>query len=273
MKDRFIDYYGYLQEIGWDGNPAIGDALFRTSIRNIYAKDKTNTDSCYRNGKVFRHPSLKMLPANVRNTCSRDQVIMNMVSRVITQQPLPKVKIKFSDKFSQTPDMYLWMRAIRGSRVAGFLFNTWNYFTLPIMLKRNERLWKKGRDVYFAKGWRGRYPFYAFHLMSWMTFVLPDSRMKERVSLICIHYMLDVDAGNYLIWFLHGGYLSFDTARTYHAQSDFRPQRIEDRLPPGVALEDYSGPFPIDKDILLWAAGFEKPGCQALEHVHSPAES
>jgi len=262
MKDRYIDDDGFLEEIDWQGKPAIKDALWRTAILNIITGGKYPTDKCYLLGYVFRHPHFLRDYLWTENDCSRDQVIMDQVSRKITHQELPRVRIKFSDKFIQTPDMWLWMRAIRGCRVCGWLFNIWNRISLPVYFKYNDWLWKNRRGRYFDDGIRGRYPFYSFHLMSWMTYVLPETKMKRKVNLLCLKIIIQQDPTNDLLWFLHGGEDFSLDPNEYLPKTDFRWQRKLDRLPPGIALDPYFGPFPIDKDILCWAAGIGMPGCQ-----------
>ena len=265
---RYIDPWGFLQE-DWV-EKSYDDALWRTAILDII-EDTCSTDECYDKGTVYRHPLKKPVRigdplewrSKVRNTCSRDQVIMDQAARKITNHELPKVKIKFSDKFFQTPDMWLWMRAIRGSKIAEWLFLKWTVFSLPRLLKRNERLWEKGDEHYWKEGIRGRYPFYAFHLMSWMTYVLPDSKMKRKVNRECLAWIDHLDPYNYLLFMLHGGE---DSNMLYHInnylpQTDFRWQRIEDRMPPGSALELYKGPYPIDKDILKAIYERDSPDC------------
>ena len=114
-------------------------------------------------------------------------------------------------------------------------------------------MWKKGRDAYFAPGIKGAYPFYAFHLMSWMTYVLPDSKMKRRVNKICLNYVWVYDYKNLLVRFLNGDKIHDSQAQEYEPQTDFVWGRMADRLPPGITLDPYLGPYPLDKDILLWA--------------------
>ena len=256
---RWIDECGMLLETDWRGDPSLDDSLFRTSLLYIIdgkISHEDAIDNCFYQGYAFRHPRNKewfMYPPSegCYNTCSRDQVIMAFVSIFLNNggKALPRLCFKFSDKFRQTPDMWLWIKHLRGSSLAGKLFCLWHIIGLPPKFLWNEIWWKLSKKVY----WKTRYPYYALHLLSWMTYTTKDSRLKRRLQNICADYVWKTDIGNHLLLFLNGmeeEVLAVSEDVFYQPKEDFRWQRNIRRLPRGVALPDYNGPFPIDRDIM-----------------------
>ena len=253
MKDRFIDDYRMLIEYDWEDKPALANSVFRTAFLDMI-NGTNSTDACYYKNQIFRHPTCVMDKIihgkDFYNDGSRDDLIMDHVSRKFRNIRLPEVRYKISDKFCQTPDMWLWMRAIRGHGFAEKLFLRFHLFTLPKLLKRNEKLWEKGANEYWSGGILGRFPFYSFHLLAWMLYVLKESELKSKLSKIMFRYVLLKDPTNLLIRKLLGGKIEQGWVNEYEPKTDLRWQRMMERLPPGVVLDDYYGPYPFDKDIL-----------------------
>lgn len=253
---RWIDSYNMLMETDWEGNPAIGDSLFRTALLYLCEPELRYADaidSCFYQGYAFRHPSYKEWgmyppPEGFYNTCSRDQVIMAFVAIFLNNgaKALPKLRRKFSDKFRQTPDMVWWIKALKGSKFHAWLFCTAKRITLPVLFAWNDLWWKVSKKIY----WKVRYPYYALHLGSWMLYTLPDSKIKKRVQNIILKHIMRADIWNLVLWLLNGGTVFEQNVKTYSPGKDFRWQRRGNRLPPGVDMSICENDYPIDKMIL-----------------------
>lgn len=265
---RYIDQYGFLLE-SWP-NYGIGDALWRTGIQNIISK-KVTTDASYFNGMAFRHPTIYGFWDYPDNGCTRDQVTMDFCSRIINKAPLPKLRWRFSDKsfwyHLSGIDFRMWVRAIRKNK-KGILFITLWRVLLPILFKWNDFCWRYGHQTKIPMDfnpppgsgkktniyWRIRYPFYAFHLLSWQVYVLPDSRAKRKLNGWCVRWLKNTPTRFHpLLFKLHDDAML--ASKLFNAgyakpRTDYPPQRRLDRLPPGVELSPYDGPYQIDVDIL-----------------------
>lgn len=252
---RWIDNWDMLLETDWEGKPAIDDALFRTALLYLCEPETHYADAidaCFYQGYAFRHPSYVFSSSEgFYNTCSRDQVIMSFVAIVLNDgiNALPRLRRKFSDKFRQTPDMGWWLRGLKGSKFYSWLFCTVKRIMYPLLFTWNDFWWKVSKKVY----WKVRYPYYALHLGSWMLYTLPDSRGKKKLQNIIAQHIWTHDIGNHLLLALNGMKYEVEVNSKdlyYQPKKDFRWQRNINRLPPGVDLGDYNGPFPIDRDIM-----------------------
>jgi len=240
--NRYLDEYGALLE-DWLEDQGIPDALWRTAIGYICYKDPRMLEminSCFVDGYAYRHPS-----HIGRNDCSRDQVIMAFCALLLSGEPLPALRWKFSDKFNQS-GMWLWNKAIRGNKLATWLFLTGQRLTLPVKFAWNDLIWKHFNKHY----WKLRHPFYAVHLMSWMVYVLPESKARERLRKYCYSEIGYQDITNCLLLRLHWDDWSASAWWWDKPCTDFRWQRRLDRMPPGIRLDYYNGDYPIDVDIL-----------------------
>lgn len=251
---RYFDDYNFLLE-SWLEDQGIPDSLWRTAIYSIINPGHTiNLYSCFKMGRVYRHPLDSLRDYN---DCSRDQTVMALTAMKINNMPIPDVNYRISDKFTMG-DSWLWYKAIKGSRFHSALFLTLWRIMLPILFKWNDLLWWYVQKMHTANDkkniyWRWQFPFYAFHLLSWMIYCLPDSRAKRKLNNYCYHQVERQDFGNHLLKALHSNEYAkmFEgSGLVYAAHTDFRWQRNAFRLPPGVHLDKYDGPFQIDADIL-----------------------
>lgn len=236
---RYIDSYGMLCE-SWLKKD--DDRLWRTALYCIINPEHTkNLYGCFKRGCAYRHPLDSM---KAYNDCSRDQVIMAFVAFYLNEMPQPNLCKRFSDKFKQTFDMRWWIKALEGSRLHTWLFITCWRIALPVLFRWNDFWWDNDKVLY----WKWRYPYYSFHILSWMVYCLPDMRAKWKLNNYCVNYIWEHDTGNLLLLNLHGYRSSADSV-SVTPKTDFQWQRRKDRIPPGVELLDYDGYYQIDVDI------------------------
>lgn len=259
--NRYIDSYGMLLE-NWSDDQGRRDGLWRTALLDI-CQGTTSTDECYYRGRVFRHPSFiyDWLADRYYNDCSQDQLVMDYCARIINKAPLPYIRRRFSDKFKQTFDFRWWLKGAKGSKFHAWLFLTFWRIVLPVLFTWNDLLWwyapKTKISINNNDGkkniyWRLRYPFYSFHLLSWMIYVLPNSKAKRQLNEYCAEWIWINDISNLLLLSLHGRWFPLENFYI-KPQTDFRWQRRLNRLPPGIKLRKYNGLYQTDIDILKTA--------------------
>jgi len=212
------------QNPGWmpNGGNGKGDAIGRTFVAfYCYSDDRflEGIESCWE--KIERKGFLKRLlfgkyyyqgyryphrfPDEVG--LSRDHTIYTILaykyagySREAIKEFTTHLRFKISDFALFTPELWLWRKAVYGSKIHTWLYlsislivtelsNLWNkfvYHITPFEEECNQDEWIKiPNDMKPERIWKWSkrlYPIYALHQHAWQLKVLPDSRLKRRVQ-------------------------------------------------------------------------------------------
>lgn len=195
-----------------------GDNLWRTSIAFI----------------AYKHPALKdgmlsctrwITPKHVQyyrsveqddEDVSRDQVTMFLVAMALEGEDVKKyikaTKWKLSKRFSLTIDMWLWMKALGGSKLAQRMF-----FITQIPIAKIYQLWNKSGLS------KKKFPAYATHLLAWQIYALnDDSKYQKSLSSIVVQL---ADDENYLVRLLLDLPVSEEIVENVKPKTDFQWQR------------------------------------------------
>ena len=155
MKHRnFVDKYGYMLE--WsrgEGDNGKGDAVARTVIAAIiYRKNKVFDDAIWNSFWHFIHGGLwrpiRHIETPRTEDFSRDHTIWFIIWLCYFGDPQIALRIpwKISEKFKQTLDMWLWIRAITKDRwIDRFAY----WAVASVVMRFNNRLnrflrWRAG---------------------------------------------------------------------------------------------------------------------------------
>jgi len=231
-----------------------GDQLWRTALGYIvYAEPDLlyGIDRCFRleNGgiQVYRSPSTTV------NDVSRDQVVMALVAMRMPKYFVnihsllefdysARLKWRLSDKFTMTPDMWLWVKRkyITFQLVTLLLLLVvipWNAMVRPIVKALN---WYRGTELL--------YPQYTLFILAWMLQVTPKNGLRTLVSHLAA---LDVEKDNHVLRLLLGKPVSAPAVQQYKSIHGFRWNRRLD-LPTRLYIVDTSAePYNnIDMDLL-----------------------
>jgi hypothetical protein len=234
---RYKDRYNLiLDDTAWPHHGK-GDALWRTALASIAYPDDEELDMAVQFNlmKLQRYPGMS-------DDFSRDQAIMASVAMYLNHRFVFNLPKRLSKKFKQTPDMRWWLKALRkGKEGRGFLL--WHiivtgWFMLPL-----QSLYRR----VFNNDESGPFPTFALHLLSWMVYCLPDSKLKFKLNWKLLHY---VEPGNILLEKLNRLYIPEGKLKAT-PMSDFQWQRRYSHPARGIILiETPDCPYPIDVDIL-----------------------
>lgn len=242
---NIVDDYGLMlrKPMSWEPTNGEADSLFRTSQAFVAYGNKEILDSildhCVINDgeRLIRHPDHKL------NDNSRDQTIMFMYAlkfnekQKVLNQIVDKLKYKLSDRFNMTPTMWLWLRALKGNKLANIgyqliellslfpsLLVTWMFRRLSGFNKEypqdNVPALFMDSDVnskFFYKAYDSlEYPSYATHLGSMMIFSV--KRIPILTWTLNKLFICDAEKSNYYIRLLNND----ETAITDYRESGFK---------------------------------------------------
>lgn len=213
-KTRFYFENGMFRERTHDN----GDNLWRTSLAYIAYDDSVllaGMLACTKwigKNKVRYYRSFE----NDDESVSRDQVTMFLVAMAEGGKDVKKhVKAtpwRLSKKYTLTPDMWLWMRALGGSHVARSLF-----YTIEIPIVKFYQLWNKRKST------KGRFPSYGLHLLAWQVYALKQNSNLDHTLRSIILKMTPED--NLLIRLLMCECVSQSDIDAVVPKTDFQWQR------------------------------------------------
>ncbi len=213
-KTRFYVENGMMRERSHDS----GDNLWRTSIAYIAYKDPALKDgmlSCTRwisPKHVQYYRSVEQTDTDV----SRDQVTMFLVAMALNGEDVKKyikaTKWKLSERFSLTIDMWLWMKALGGSKFAQKMF-----FVTQIPIAKVYHLWNKSGLS------KKKFPAYASHLLAWQIYALNDGTKYQKSLSEIVSKLADDD--NYLVSLLLDLPVSKEQVEKVRPTTDFQWQR------------------------------------------------
>jgi hypothetical protein len=121
-------------------------------------------------------------------------------------------KWKLSKRFSLTIDMWLWMKALGGSKFAQKMF-----FVTQIPIAQIYHLWNKSG---FSKK---KFPAYASHLLAWQIYALNDGSKYQKSLGEIVSKLADED--NYLVRLLLDFPVSKEHVENVKPTTDFQWQR------------------------------------------------
>lgn len=215
-KTNFYFKDGMLWERGIDG----ADNLWRTSLAYIaygYPVLKEGMINCTRWIKPKQVQYYRTTYQHDNNV-SRDQVTMFLAAMAIMGEDVkPYIKAtkwKLSERHRLTLDMWLWMKALGGSKLARKLF-----FLIEIPLTKMNYVWNKSK---FSKH---IYPGYAAHLLAWQIYALNTHTNQSMTLGSTVVKIIDED--NYLVQLLLGYEVSPDKIKSVKPRTDFVWQRYK----------------------------------------------
>lgn len=177
-KTRFYFKDGMMWERTFDE----GDNLWRTSLAFIAYRDPALKEGMLQCLEWNADGSVRYYRSTSKNdeTVSRDQVSMFLSAMALGGEDVKKyvkaTKWRLSKRYSLTPDMWLWMRALGGNKFARTLF-----YLMEIPIAKTYQLWNNSNIS------KGKFPAYAVHLLAWQVYALNDpSNLNKTLSRIIV---------------------------------------------------------------------------------------
>jgi len=246
--ETFIDEHGMTmsQNYNWkpDGDNGEGDSIGRTlhayiawrypeaieAVKKCFRYETDNKGRLYIQG--YRHPNRI---GDGYNDMSRDHitnmlVFMKLVDDPFLDELIDGLRWKISDRYTFTPDLWLWMKALKGSRWRRFI---WYCVAIPIQFFQmlwNKYVWKKGgfepeltqekfeptKPENLTKNelkWRARiYPYYALLIFGLQLYVMPNTLGKRISQKICLW---GTPNQNFVMKLLFGGKVTQEEVNNY----------------------------------------------------------
>lgn len=197
------------------------DGLYRTSFAYITYEEEALLEglkSCIKETsssvKCFRYPGYNV------GDCSRDQVSALICAAVYKDLPfkdslLNKLPYRLSKKFKQTPDMWMWVQALRGNRVFELLFllttlvmtvfrTAWiKVIEKVVGVKKYKGIedWIKNHELKHDNLIHLQFEDFAMYLLVWQLYVMRDSFLKRLTLKVC---KWDIDKDNLLLRMMCG---------------------------------------------------------------------
>ena len=195
-----------------------GDNLWRTSLAYIAYRHPTLMEGMLDCLKWNEDGSIRYYRSTEKtdNDFSRDQLTMFLTAMSLSGEDVKKyvkaTKWKLSRRFSLTVDMWLWMRALGGSKLARTLF-----YLIEIPIAKTYQLWNKSNLS------KGKFPSYAVHLLAWQVYALNDPSNFNKSLGSIVTKMADND--NYLIKSLLDYPVSLEDVLSVKPETGFQWQR------------------------------------------------
>ena len=241
----FVDKYGMMLVKG-SKDEGKGDSIGRTFDAYMATKDEKFIDAildCYdvkvdNKGvltvQAYRHPS------KYDKDMSRDHVIYTLLALKLSGRDkdlkllVDLLKWKISDRYTFTPDMWLWMKSlvhpVRGLWYAmaipvSLVSVTWNNIIDNKVGKAFKEVHQKDYDYQrkscekYVKWRKKRFPAYALHLKLWQNYVMPKSPAKWLLNKIL---SIDIGEYNYLNKILAGQKVEKKDVNDYKAMTGGR---------------------------------------------------
>jgi len=240
-KTRFYFKDGML----WERSVDEGDNLWRTSLAYIAYGNPELKEGMLECTEWVDSNHVQYYRSTYKNdtTVSRDQVTMFLAAMAIRGEDVkPYIKAtkwRLSKRYSLTLDMWLWMKALGGSKFAKKLF-----FLTEVPIVKAYRLWDK---LNISKN---KFPSYAVHLLAWQIYSLEDnSNLKENLG-NTVAKMADDD--NYLVQLLAGCDVDQSKIDSVVPMTDFVWQRYKETTRVDIRLltEEEAEFNTLDMDVL-----------------------
>jgi hypothetical protein len=254
--------YNFIQEnmmLGhnyiWDkiGDCGKGDALWRTGCAYIAYGDKCFKEgilSCFTEDtdvKGKKYIQAHRYPNHVEDTVSRDQITSALCGLKINgdiddmKRIINGLRWKISKKFRLTPDIWMWMQALKGSLFWSIMFCFIDMlFVIPWAVLYDKFLYKIGGlkqispeekvgDINVEENKRQKfvlyahYPMFARHLFAWQLYTTRNNPFKwlcKKCLLIGLH------DSNYLMKLLAGKKVKISDVYNYKPMTGFPWQNI-----------------------------------------------
>lgn len=221
-----------------------GDNLWRTSLAYVAYKNYTLLQGMLACTKWITPDHVRYYRSTEQNDedVSRDQITMFLVAMSLNGHDVSKyiksTKWKISKRYSLDPDMWLWMRALKGKKLNKILF-----FLYEIPIAKIYQLFNRTGIS------KLRFPSYAIHLFAWQIYSLnSDSRLKRILSDIVVDM---ADEENYLVQLLLGYDVPKSDIDSVIPQTDFIWQRFRNDSPNIRPLTPEEAEFnTLDVDVL-----------------------
>lgn len=224
----FISYFNY------------GDERFLEGIEKCWVKKESNWFWKLL-GKKYYYQGYRY-PTHYDEDLSRDHLTYTIISFKYSgyyskdklKEFIKHLRFRISKKFTFTIGLWLWSRAMYGSKICEWLFYTieipifkitklWNkiiYKKAPFEEEDSQDNWikiqnelKPKRIIKLASL---LYPIYALHNKSWQIYLMPDSKRKRKLQKICLDI---VPKYNYVIKILLGDKESFTKEDVWNYKS------------------------------------------------------
>ena len=217
-EDNGKTRYFFKDGMMWERGARAHDNLWRTSIAYIAYGDpklKKGMLDCIKwetPDKIRYYRSTYQEDEDV----SRDQVTMFLVAMALQGEDVKKyvkaTKWRLSKRFTLTIDMWLWMQAISGNKLAGKLFNL---IEMPVV--------KTYYLLNISNLTKRKFPAYAIHLLAWQLYAVDDESPMHSKICSMVNKMADDD--NYLVKMLIGEQVSMEEINSVVPITDFQWQR------------------------------------------------
>ena len=237
-----INFY-FKDGMMWERTHDSGDNLWRTSLAYIaygHPALKEGMMNCTRwidKNHIRFYRSVEQTDENV----SRDQITMFLVALALRGEDVKKytkaIKWKLSKRYSLTPDMWLWLKALGGNKIARTLF-----YLIEIPIVKVYQLWNKSNIS------KNKFPAYAVHLLAWQIYALENnSNMKQTIGSAVVKM---ADKENYLIRLLCCHKVSKEEIEQVKPHTDFIWQRYRDDFYLRELTEEEAEFNTLDVDVL-----------------------
>jgi hypothetical protein len=282
-SSNFVDENNMFLHRNWDwepdGDSGKGDALWRTGIAYMVYEDIAllrGIVSClkYVDGywQAYRYPEEWS-----KKTVSRDQIVSALVGLKekkfdISNDIASEFKWKLSEKYNQTIDFHLWLRALGGNPLwvnTFYLVSTimilfiipWNRFWRWVgnfKTKTQEEFRSlSSKDLSWIRRLASKlsFPTYAFYLWCWQVYVLPDNWLREVLQKLML---MECERSNHVLRIILGAEITEEEKwkiRNYKSMRDFRwNRRLNDSTNNGLRIAKYSETWynDLDRDLLVY---------------------
>lgn len=195
--------------------------------------------------QLFRHPKYKN--SGKPNDFSRDHLISFVMGMIMDggvdkyRKMLLAIPYKLSDKFYMTPDNWLWIRGMLGSKTALWLYYRIQITWMKIMRRWNEYIrhkyeflpvqWEYHQSEYIRikpqqhvtdeqkEGRKKLFQCYSLQGLAFQLYMLPDTKDKRKLQRICLDM---VGSHNYLLRLMFNGWVDITFIEKYKSMSSDR---------------------------------------------------
>lgn len=254
----------------FDGYIAWKYGKFIDAVKKCFVLKTNKRGKTYLQG--YRHPNRLN---DEYNDMSRDHTLYMLIFMKYAgedeylKMATKKLRWRISDKFTFTPESWLWMKAIGGSKIARFFY----YLTaVPIMIF--SILWNKAiykiagfeeeshQDDYVKilnedisekkRKWRKLlYPIYAMYESAFQTYVMPDTIGKKIMQKVTLW---GTPKHNYMMKVVLGGDVTEEEILGYKAMTGWRfsttMNQVNDRDMEVITKPEYLAANVLDVDLL-----------------------
>jgi len=260
------------------------DSLWRSGISYITYGSKdilSGLLSSFRLRSDGKYQACRCNPQIGEDDVSRDQVILSMVALKIRNRSdlyyiARQLPYKLSKRYNMTPNLWLWLRGITGSKISDYLNQLFMIFELSINILLNKFIKSQIKPIeydqteldyrleHYGEGkirgellntkwkrflWKIEFPGYGLHLSMWMVYVSRNSFLKRILQKLIL---TDADSNNLLAKILCGETVTDTEIEQYKPMEEWRwSQRMTDLTRTRLVPNKNIGSHSIDKDILI----------------------